>query len=221
MTRRIHQYRLLLTFLWCTVLCGALIAMRFTVTDHPTYLWLLVPNLVLAWIPYVCSSWISRRLERGSRWTLGIAGVGLVWLFFFPNCFYIITDIVHIGYFSRSVSKPMLYYDISLHALAVILGWGLGVVSLLRMQERIRSGYGVRYGHAFALLVLALGSIGVYLGRFLRWNSWDLLRDPMKIVRDTVQAMVEPDSLAFIVVFGFVTGSLYYLVYNLQPERSR
>jgi uncharacterized membrane protein len=214
MIESIRKNGLLLALLWCTALCGGLIAIRMAITDQHYYRWLIVPNVLLAWIPYGLSAWISRIYERNGRWSIGIAAIGLAWLFFFPNCFYIITDLVHIGYFSKPSRPALLYYDVSVNVLAAMLGWLLGVLSLYRLHELIRNRSGAIGAHVFALMVLMLSSIGVYLGRFLRWNSWDLVNQPMKIVKDTIEALGNLDSLQFIIVFALVTGSLYFVMYN-------
>lgn len=212
MTRR---NSVLLALLACTALCWGLIAIRMVVTDQHYYQW-LVPNLVLAWIPYILSAWICRLYERTGRWNVGIVVMGLAWLFFYPNCSYIITDLVHIGYFSKPSKPNLLYYDISINALGAINGWLLGVLSLYRLHRLIRMRHNAIGAHIFALCVLLLSSIGVYLGRFLRWNSWDLINRPLHIVADTITALSNPNSQQFIIVFALVTGCLYYLMYGFK-----
>src|SRR5512136_2484545 len=138
----------------------------------------LIWNLGLAWIPFVFASlayvvsW-SRRLLY-----LVVPICAFIWLIFFPNAPYILTDFQHL---STNPNNAPLWYDVLMLVWFAWTGLLLGLVSLHFMQEIVTRAFGRVSGWLFTILVTFLSSIGILLGRFYRWNSWDLLGDPMPI----------------------------------------
>jgi uncharacterized membrane protein len=160
------------------VACG-LLAGRVWLADSWMYRF-LAWNLFLAWVPYLCSLWaalIRRRWPRG-LWRLVVPGG--VWLVFFPNALYLLTDFVHL----RPRPPIPLWYDLALIASFAWAGCFLAVASLYRMEELVKAALGMAASRLFVLGAAALCGLGVYLGRFLRWNSWDLLVSPHAILAD-------------------------------------
>jgi uncharacterized membrane protein len=147
----------------------------------------LVWNLVLAWVPLGLALLLyDRHLRRAGFATL--AGLGLLWLLFFPNAPYIVTDFKHLA----GSTGEKFWFDGVLIATAATTGLLLGFVSLYLLQAIVRRGVGARYAWLFVLAVLGLGSFGVYLGRVLRWNSWDVFVRPGSLADDLGQALLDP-----------------------------
>jgi uncharacterized membrane protein len=96
-------------------------------TGDWTFAWLLYPNLALAWIPYVISSRMAAHFERKGARARVLVPAGAVWLLFFPNAPYILTDFVHITYLSEPAT---VHYDVLLIAAAALTGLFLGLASL-------------------------------------------------------------------------------------------
>ncbi|MDF2815969.1 MAG: uncharacterized protein K0Q81_2169 [Paenibacillus sp.] len=209
-----NKNKLHFALLLASVLCTILIVIRYAVMDVWTYRWLVIPNLLLAWIPYLLSEWIHILYDRRRRMSIWLLIVGLAWLFFYPNTSYIWTDLVHLSFFSQSKGTTILNYDLLINVLAAATGWLLGVFSLYRLHRLIYKESGAWQAHTFAMLVLLLSSIGVYLGRFLRWNTWDLLVRPFSIIGDTYYALLDKDAMIFIATFALVTASLYFIMYS-------
>lgn len=157
----------------------------------------LVWNLFLAWVPYVFSI-ITDGLHRlfPRQWWLQVPA-GMIWLLFFPNAPYILTDFFHLA---PRYGSP-LWYDTLLLIAFSFTGIFLAFASLRTMQ-RLVSYYAGRFvGWVFAFLALVLSGVGIYLGRFERWNSWDMLTQPERILADILAPMTDPlNSLRF---FGF------------------
>jgi uncharacterized membrane protein len=178
----------------------------------------LVWNLFLAWIPVVCAvaAWL---VSRKSQWkpamyqSLAIPFL-LCWLLFFPNAPYLVTDMIHLA----PRSRVPLWYDVVLLMSFVWNGLILGFVSLSVVHSLFEQWFGRAAGWTVVGVALAAGSFGVYLGRFLRWNSWDLLLQPRLLALDIVNHLLNPlDHLQGILVtllfFGFL--SVGYLTVNL------
>jgi uncharacterized membrane protein len=148
----------------------------------------LIWNLFLAWAPYGWSLWaaaIQRRYPR-EWWRLLLPGA--LWLLFFPNAPYIITDFVHL--YTR---PPVpLWYDIGLLAAFAWSGCFLAVVSLQIMQRLVRQYCGALISWLFVGASIGLSGLGVYLGRFERWNSWDLLLSPHDVLVAAARPILFP-----------------------------
>ena len=154
---------LLLLLVTGSVLGVGLVGARFIASGRFAY-FNLVWNLVLAWVP-VGFAMLAWRL-KASRSALLICG--FLWLLFFPNCGYILTDLVHL----RERPPVPLWFDLVLIQTFILLGLVLGFVSLYKMQNLVADFFGRWTSWLFVLFVLGLTGFGIYLGRVQRWNSW-------------------------------------------------
>ncbi len=125
--------------------------------------------------------------RRSALARLMVVPTAIVWLLFFPNAPYLVTDFVHLGQFHDNVPG---WYDVMLIAWYAWTGLMLGVVSLRLMQEIVTRAAGSTAGWVLVAVVTALGSIGTYLGRFLRWNSWNVFQASSPSVRRATRAFV-------------------------------
>ena len=203
-----------------SAMCLALVAGR-TVYSHTGHFQFLIWNLFLAWIPPVLAALIYRIaiLRRDpARWI--VVPAALVWLLFFPNAPYIVTDFVHLGQFHDNVPG---WFDVMLVAWYAWTGLLLGVVSLRLMQEIVARAKGNTAGWLFVVLVTAAGSVGIYLGRFLRWNSWNLFRAPLALADTGWDRVSRPDAgelmLGFAVLFALLFLFVYVTAYLLWRPR--
>jgi uncharacterized membrane protein len=147
----------------------------------------LVWNLLLAWIPLALALLLyDRRVHRAGLASL--IAIGLLWLLFFPNAPYIVTDFEHL---TGSTGRKF-WYDGILIGTAATTGLLLGFVSLYLLQAIVRRGLGARVGWLFVFAALSLGSFGVYLGRVLRWNSWDVFVRPGSLAAELGRGLVDP-----------------------------
>lgn len=169
----------------------------------------LLTNLFLAWLPYILSviAFSVYRLNR-KRWVL-ILLLGVFWLVFFPNAPYMVTDFYHLD-----ARPPVpLWFDISLIAIFAFTGCFLAIASLRSIHLIIEGFLGRFIGWVFALFSLGLGSLGVYLGRFGRFNSWDILLNPKSVVKEIAYTILNPlDNLGF-VGFTFMFSSILLVFY--------
>ncbi|HEX2997616.1 MAG TPA: DUF1361 domain-containing protein [Anaerolineales bacterium] len=173
----------------------------------------LLWNLFLAWIPFLIAYFTSTvALKR--KWIYVVIPIAaFFWLIFFPNAPYILTDFQHLA--SRWRDLPV-WYDVIMLIWFAFTGWLLGIVSLFLMQEIVRREFGHWIGWVFVALVTVLSSAGVYMGRFLRWNSWDILRNPTSIALYSIERVQDPSlqSIGFISLFGAFFLFLYITLYT-------
>ncbi len=150
----------------------------------------LVWNLCLAWLPYAWSLWalsIHRRFSR--RWWSLLLPAAL-WLLFFPNAPYIVTDFLHLY---QRPPVPM-WYDIGMIASFAWAGCFLAVASLNVMHTIIKDYMNPALSWLIVMAIIGLSGLGIYVGRFLRWNSWDLLLYPQLVLRDIAHRVIHPFS---------------------------
>lgn len=171
--------------------------------DYSTLIW----NLVLAWIPFVFAS-IAYAISWSRKLLYFIVPVcALIWLVFFPNAPYILTDFIHLSNYAHIAP---LWYDVLMLIWFAWTGLFLGVISLYLMQEIVRRAFGRTAGWLFTIIVTVLSSIGIFLGRFYQWNSWDLLGDPLPIAKDVLGWLRHP--FMNLRVYGFtVLFTLFFL----------
>ncbi len=165
-------------------------------------------NLVLAFMPLGFLLLFERSLKRSHA----VICAGL-WLLFFPNAPYMLTDLVH--YDKRLGDASWLdLMALVAAAWAALLG---GMITLKFMQDRVRQHHSARAGHTFALSVLFLTSIGIYIGRFLRFHSWHALQKPLDLLQQTAAQFFPPlmDPMAWpftLAVFGLLSCVHYSLL---------
>ncbi|MEJ2350849.1 MAG: DUF1361 domain-containing protein [Anaerolineales bacterium] len=203
----LHRFlssQLLYPLVLSTFLAGVLFIIRVLFSHSFTYKY-LVWNLFLAWVPYGFSLWAAALNRRNPRswWLLIIPGS--LWLIFFPNAPYILTDFLHL----EERPRIPLWYDIALLASFTWTGFFLAIASLRTMQILVRNYLGWILSWFFAGGVLSLGGLGIYLGRFSRWNSWDLFLHPKGVVLDVLYRFTNPlTNLRFYVFTTIFTAFL-------------
>jgi len=209
-----RQLSVIASLAFATAVCAGLLALRMAYTRGLTYIGLLW-NLFLAWLPFI-SSLAAYNLYK--RWlsltTLLVAGSALIWLLFFPNAPYLLTDLMHL-----QASDVPLWYDLILLVAFAWTGSFLGHVSLYLMQTVVSRMAGPLIGWIFALGTLGAGSFGIYLGRFQRWNSWDIFTRPREILSDIWQPLrhpfSHPETVAFSLLFYLFLIASYWMLVTL------
>ncbi|MEW5871110.1 MAG: DUF1361 domain-containing protein [Chloroflexota bacterium] len=165
----------------------------------------LVWNLVLAWVPYLFSLLAAALHTLFPRRGWLLVFPGLIWLAFFPNAPYILTDFLHL---TVRADVP-IWYD---NLLLVSFSWTgifLAMASLRTMQSLVKAHLGGLVSWFFVAITLGLTGLGIYLGRFERWNSWDLVFHHEKILADIARRFADPlDNLHF---FGFTLFFIAFL----------
>lgn len=167
--------RVLTLLVASSVVALGVLALRFGLTGS-TRFGFLVWNMFLAWMPL----FVALLLPRVARST-AVGGVllGFAWLMLWPNAPYIVTDVVHL---QHPGTMPW-WFDAMLVALFATIALVVGLVSLHVVHRVATAHLGAAAGWIIVALSLPLGAIGVYIGRVHRFNSWDVLVDPMGIVR--------------------------------------
>jgi uncharacterized membrane protein len=199
----------------------ALVLARIVWTGNVRYSF-LIWNLFLAWLPMIFALLAGETYQRASARNWRFLGLAGAWLLFFPNAPYIFTDLIHLtthfyGHF---------WVDLSLILLCALTGLVLGFVSLYLMQSVVTHVLGRAASWLFIGAIAALSGFGIYLGRFLRFNSWDVVLKPRQLYHGIGNWVADPfassTSLAFPLLFAtfvFVTYVMLFALTHLQETQ--
>ncbi|OWA33664.1 hypothetical protein B9G55_20170 [Saccharibacillus sp. O16] len=201
-------------YLWLTLLIltvidlAVLFDIRSAVGGRPYRF--MIWNFFLAWLPAAAAVALDglTLLRKGVLRTLLMAGMGLLWLFFYPNSAYLLTDLLHVFRTYDFDPTQRFWGDIGFWhqllpmLLAALLGLLIAGAALYSVHKLVTRAYGRWTGAAFAAVVLLLSSFGVYMGRFVRWNSWDVVFDPLMLLRDMKALFADPEWVRHLMLFG-------------------
>lgn len=203
-----------------TLLACALLAVRIRHTGSLAFAFLAY-NLLLAWIPAGLSA-LTRRLAPARPGPAMVTGV--LWWLFFPNAFYLVTDLVH---FHARPGVPY-WYDV---AVLVAFAWSgtlIAVVSLAEVHAVVRDAGGALAGWGFAIFACLSAGFGIWLGRVQRWNSWDAALHPVLVAADVMDALAHPrraiTAWGVTAAFGGLLAVIYLAAAGMrgeEPARAR
>ena len=180
-----------------------------------TNLLYLIWNLFLAWIPYIISSCFIQKNTPVNHFI----SFFILWLLFFPNAPYLVTDVLHI------VSSPpqLLWYDSLLFFFFGWIGLLLGMLSLLHIHQYLKVHFSYSISELIIFSICFISSFGVYLGRFERWNSWDIFVSPFDLMNRSINISTNlahtGTPLLFIAVFTVFMYSVYKTLYVLAADK--
>ena len=211
-----RRLAVLASLLLLSALATVLILVRAAYTMRPEGLG-LIWNLFLAWIPFALAIFVYDGIRRGK--TRGVLAVGAaLWLLFFPNAPYIVTDFKHL----EAWAGAPVWFDVVVLSCFAWAGVLLGFISLYLMHVVASRFVGAMNAWAGVVGVLALSSFGIYLGRFERWNSWDVFVQPWRVFGE-VDELVEVRTVAVTVLFTAFLTTTYLVFYAFlrlaEPER--
>ena len=172
-----------IALLAASALCVAMVEIRTHETGDAYYR-LLIWNLFLAWVPLALAVAAYARARR--RVDVVVAMLLVPWLLFFPNAPYLLTDFIHLD-----EGPAPLWYDALMLSAFAWTGLLLGFASLYLVQMILRRAFGPAVAWLGVLVALGLASVGVYIGRFIRFNSWDALLHPLRVVEVVNEQLTE------------------------------
>lgn len=202
-----------------SITCLVLFIVRILITQTPRY-WFIPENLFLAWTSLL-AAWLllgNLNIKPWRHWQN--IGLSVVWLTLLPNSWYVMTDFIHV-YPTGEVSE---IYDIGMLSLLVLAGFTLGFTSLFLIHKEFIKRFGVRRSHLLVGIILLLSSFAIYLGRQLRWNTWDIITNPGGIIIDVsdrlINPMQYPGAFNTTLLFFVVLSVIYVAIWRLIPHPS-
>lgn len=180
------------------LLCILLVAVRYLKTDSILFVFLL-KNVFLAYLPLLFLAIRERLLIKGKLLPAKVfAGIGILFL---PNSFYIITDLIHL----RNRAPVPVWFDTLLIFTCAFAGLVVGFACIKLLMKSVKQHRAVYLAGLYTLM-----GFGVYLGRFARWNSWDLFQNPMNLISDISGRFITPMDHPRTWIFTFLFGALLF-----------
>lgn len=195
-----------------TAFCTSLLVYRIYKSEGLCYIF-LTWNLFLAFIPW----WISNYLKKKESFKFIYMPVFVLWLLFLPNAPYILTDLFHL----RPRDPFPLWYDLILLLSSALIGMMVFLKSLKDMFAVLQKYVKPAYVTIITPFVFWLISFGLYLGRYLRFNSWNVVNHPFQLMRQSFDILFEKDTIAFTFIFSIFLAFLYYISKPLLKSESQ
>lgn len=193
--------------------------------DNSSEFWYLLPNLFLATIPLIMCVLIGKRAAKKDALTFFYI---LIWLLFLPNTFYIFTDFVHLGEMGRvaqssyGTTAPINIFDVVMLASFSINGFLIGIISMLWMKKHLIGKFRRKHINWFMYGSLVAACFGLYLGRNVRLNSWDVIARPLDLIIGLGSVFFSPskwgDVLLNIGMYMLFITPFYYLAEQIDQN---
>ncbi|WP_159471035.1 DUF1361 domain-containing protein [Dyadobacter sp. 3J3] len=193
----------------------ALLFFRIVVTQNLGFIF-MTWNLFLAWVPLFYIKWAWER-ELSRRTPTFLLWIHLViWLLFFPNAPYIVTDLLHL----RATPENMVWYDAVMIFTFAVAGFLTGLYSIRIVHRLLTHRWNQYAAWLIVALSMFLSGFGVFLGRYGRWNSWDIVSNPVALSRGILKSMIDPFAIKHTFTFSFVLMLLYF-AFHIFAELNR
>jgi uncharacterized membrane protein len=191
------------------IYCLSLLLVRAKLT-HSVYLFFLIWNLFLAFVPYGISSYLlTLDLKKTSKFK--ILFISAVWLAFIPNAFYIITDLIHLA----NSEGNLFWLDLIIVSSYALIGFAFGLLSLLHFEKIIRQYITIKTVDFIIPTISILCGFGIYIGRIMRYNSWDIISNPIDLAFDLFQMAISIKAILFSLHFGVFIYFSFLIKKNL------
>jgi uncharacterized membrane protein len=179
---------------------------------YEMYLLFLIWNLFLGYVPYFMSSQLKSTVPGTYKFYLLLIG----WLLFIPNSFYLLTDFVHLHHHS----DLQYLFDALLLTFFSIAGFYDGITSMLQIQGLLEMKYSSQKSRYLMTALCYLSSFGVYLGRILRFNSWDIVSNPIKLFSNILSSLQHFQTYEFVIRFGTFILIVYSISHLLSDNKT-
>jgi len=202
---------LLLSFLFTALLFGRAYSVKSI-----RYLF-LVWNLFLAWVPYCLALFIEKgTVKKAPIYWLMFS----VWLLFFPNAPYMLTDLIHmpdIEFGPHAHVRLLQWVDVILITGFVCIGYWLGLESMKKVHKTLRAKFSNKLSWVFIGVISFLSGYAIFIGRYARLNSWDVVR-PIKLIRIFLEQL-SMTSIIFTIMFTCLISASYLIYYGLHSRQ--
>jgi len=172
----------------------------------------MVWNLFLAWLPLVLALRLLTVLRQKSWSSWEGLITSFLWLLFLPNSFYMISDFIHL----QDAPRVDILFDTIMLTSFIYTGVALGFSSLYLLHSQMRKRVLAREAYGYVAGILLVCSSAIYVGRDLRWNSWDIFTNPGGVLFDISDRLQHPASypqmLVIVATFFVLLASMYGLL---------
>ena len=202
-----HRWEITLLLFISSLYAVGLELLRIYLSHHYNYYY-FIWNLFLAWIPFLISMYLPIAYYKIKPKIISYLLL-IIWFLFWPNSPYILTDLLHL----REKQKIPLWFDLGLILSFALTGLMLGFISLIEIQNLIRKRTNRVIGWIFAIFTILTGSLGIYIGRYVRLNSWDIAGNPLRVYADIFEHFNDRMLRSEMFVMTLQYGAILFLGY--------
>lgn len=205
--------RLVRALIISNIVSLVLFGLRVIGTENLQY-WFLFWNLLLAWLP-VLFAWLLIRSLKDRTWKEPLPMLlTVLWVSFLPNSFYLMSDLIHL----KDTGEIGLLFDTVLFLSCIWNGAVAGMLSLVWVHRAVLRRRPAAFAARLITFVLAITSFAIYLGRSLRWNTWDLLVNPAGLLFDIserfINPLAHPQLFVTTLTYFVLLSSMYLVIWN-------
>ncbi len=210
-----EKWRMGLILFALSLFCFGLSLFRIYISGTRSFFFLNW-NLFLAAIPWIASSYLSIK-QKSKLKTISIL---LLWILFFPNAPYILTDLFHLRFFT---SAP-IWFDLVLVLSFAWTGLIFGFLSLNDLYKLGSNWMTNRWLKITTVLLLFLSAYGIYIGRYLRWNSWDIFTQPIRLFQEITAPIAEPfhhpKAWGMTILLGVLLNIMFWTLHQWKMQKA-
>lgn len=203
-------YLLILT----NLLSVALFILRFIGAENFRY-WFMLWNLALAWIAPLLAYILVLHLRKHPWRQWGSIILTLLWIGFLPNSFYMVSDLIHV----QQTGEVSIIFDTVMFASFIFNGFIAGYLGAYLVHGELLKRFSAKRSYMIIVGIFALASYAIYLGRVLRWNTWDAIVQPAALLFDISDTILDPFShpQAFVITgsFTLLISTFYLLAFEV------
>lgn len=209
-----HYKNLVEPIIFLNIISLGFLAIKI-IASNSWFFGFLAWNLTLAWLPVMFAVWLTKSLKT-LRWqSPKNISLTVLWLLFLPNSFYLASDLVHLN---SSSSQNVLFDMVMLFSFA-INGFLAGIIGLYLVHHQLYKRFWANQAHALIAFVITASSFAIYLGRNLRWNTWDVFLHPVGLLFDVSDRLLDPlahpQAFSVTAIFCILIGSIYAVVWKI------
>jgi uncharacterized membrane protein len=204
----IRKIKIPKSIIYFLILAGMLNILRVLIFGNITFLYLFW-NILLAFIPFFISSILVLQTNKNNIikpfFIIGFT----IWFIFLPNAPYVVTDFIHLG---RIHGVPVIYDTFVLFSSSYV-SLLFGLYSLAHMEKIFLLKFSKKITNIIIIITILFTSFGIYLGRFLRFNSWDLFTSHNSIISSVLRIFTEPNSYISVCSYTLLFFFFIYISY--------
>lgn len=189
-----------------SIYCGLLLLFRAKIS-HSIFYFFLIWNLFLGAVPYLILAFAKQKIQLLENGKTRII-VFFSWLLFLPNSFYILTDFVHL----KKGNPTLFWFDLILLISFSSLGFLFGLLSIKEFKNCFSLFYANKTVVITIPIICLLSGFGIYLGRFLRFNSWNIIINPFQLFLNSLETLFTTEAILFSAFYG----SFIYITYLIK-----
>lgn len=209
-------HRFIASLILASVVSMALLSFRIIESDSLRYIFLFW-NLILAAFAPLIAWWLVVRIRKYGWMKWQQIALTILWTVFLPNSFYVITDFIHL----RATYEASLFYDIAMLSSFTFSAVIMGYISVYMIHVELRKHLSINSAWAIVGILFLASSFAIYLGRFTRWNTWDILLKPAGLLFDVSDRFVNPAAHSETYQVTLVFFALFFSVYWVTWEAAQ